>query len=99
MTSAIDAASSAPAERCSIVCSQTGPQLLLFRSVGMPSELPPASYSMAIEDVPAMLQRQAEAAITELAKTVPPELYAGIHVAIGNPWRPSNVRPRRTMSI
>jgi universal stress protein F len=65
---------------------KTGAQLLLFRSVGMPAELPPASYSIAIEEVPAMLQRQAEAAITELAKTVPPELYAGIHVAIGNPW-------------
>jgi nucleotide-binding universal stress UspA family protein len=66
---------------------RTGAQLLLFRSVGLPSELPPAALSMAIDEVPALLQRKAEAALTELAKGVPPELYAGARVDIGNPWQ------------
>jgi universal stress protein F len=65
---------------------KTGAQLLLFRSVGMPAELPPIAHSIAVEEVPALLQRQAEVALSELAKSVPAELYAGMHVAIGNPW-------------
>ena len=52
----------------------------------MPSELPPAAFSMAVEEVPELLRRQAEVALSELAKRVPKELYAGMHVAIGNPW-------------
>lgn len=65
---------------------RTGARMTLFRSVGMPSELPAAAYSMAVDDVPALLQRQAEAALAVLAKTVPAELYAGSRVSVGNPW-------------
>jgi universal stress protein F len=61
-------------------------QVLLFRSIGIPADLPAAAYSMSIDEVPRLLQRQAEAALTELAKGVPPELYAGLRVSIGVPW-------------
>jgi universal stress protein F len=63
-----------------------GARLLLFRSVGVPVEIPQAAYSMKVEDVPAMLQQEAEAALAELAKSVPPELYAGSRVSVGVPW-------------
>lgn len=63
-----------------------GAQLLLFRSIGIPSDLPAAAYSIAVDEVPLLLQRQAEAALAELAKGVPPELYAGLRVSIGVPW-------------
>jgi universal stress protein F len=63
-----------------------GAKLLLFRSVGVPSELPPAAFSMKVDDVPALLERQAHDALTELAKDVPPEVYAGVRVSVGNPW-------------
>jgi universal stress protein F len=69
-----------------MLARRCGAKLLLFRSVGIPSDLPPAAYSMAVEDVPGLLQRQAEAALGQLAKTVPPELYAGLRVSIGVPW-------------
>jgi nucleotide-binding universal stress UspA family protein len=63
-----------------------GAQVLLFRSIGVPADLPPAAYSISMDEVPALLQRQAEAALAELAKRVPPELYAGLRVSIGVPW-------------
>jgi universal stress protein F len=65
---------------------KSGAQLVLFRSVGLPSELPPGAFSMAVDEVPKLLQREAEAALAALAKTVPPELYAGMRVTVGNPW-------------
>ena len=68
------------------LAGKTGAQLKLFRSVGLPSELPSAAYAMAVDDVPKLLQRQAEDALTELAKRVPPALYAGSRVDVGNPW-------------
>jgi nucleotide-binding universal stress UspA family protein len=68
------------------LASKTGAKLLLFRSVGMPSELPPAAFAMAVDDVPRMLQGQAEEALAQLAKRVPPALFAGCRVDVGNPW-------------
>jgi nucleotide-binding universal stress UspA family protein len=65
---------------------RTGARLLLFRSVGVPSDIPPAAYSMAVEDVPGMLRRQAEESLAQLAQTVPAELYAGLRVSVGIPW-------------
>lgn len=68
------------------LAGKTGAKLVLFRSVGMPSELPPAAYAMAVDDVPKLLQRQAEEQLAELAKRVPPACYAGHRVDVGNPW-------------
>jgi nucleotide-binding universal stress UspA family protein len=63
-----------------------GAKLVLFRSVGVPTELPPAAFSMNVDEVPALLERQAQNALAELAKGVPAEVYAGVRVSIGNPW-------------
>ena len=65
---------------------RTGARLLLFRSVGVPSDIPAAAYSMAVEDVPSLLQRQAKEALEQLAANVPAELYAGVRVNVGIPW-------------
>jgi nucleotide-binding universal stress UspA family protein len=63
-----------------------GAKLVLFRSVGVPAELPAAAYSMNVDDVPALLERQAQSALAELAKDVPADVYAGVRVSIGIPW-------------
>ena len=68
------------------VARRSGARLLLFRSVGLPVELPSAAYSMAMEDVPKLLQHAAEKELDELARSVPPELYAGLRVSVGVPW-------------
>jgi len=63
-----------------------GAQVLLFRSIGVPTDLPPTAYSIPVDEVPRLLQRQAEDALAELAKGVPPELCAGLRVSLGVPW-------------
>lgn len=65
---------------------KTGAKVLLFRSVGMPAELPPAAYSMTVSDVPKLLQDAADTELKALAKSVAPELLAGTRVDIGTPW-------------
>jgi nucleotide-binding universal stress UspA family protein len=69
------------------VAGKSGASLVLFRSVGVPAELPREAYAMAMEDVPRLLQRQAEAALDALAKTVPTEVRTSTRVLIGNPWQ------------
>jgi universal stress protein F len=61
--------------------------LVLFRSVGVPAELPPDAYSIAVDDVPKLLERQAEAALDALAKTVPAEIPTTKRILIGTPWQ------------
>jgi universal stress protein F len=69
------------------LAGNSGAKLVLFRSVGIPVELPNDAYSMAIDDVPALLEKRAKAALDALASTAPPGLVAGTRVVIGNPWQ------------
>src|SRR5437868_15484232 len=65
----------------------SGAKLLLFRSFGIPAELPVEAYSMAVDDVPMLLQKHARSSMEALEKTVPPELRDGIKVELGVPWQ------------
>jgi universal stress protein F len=65
----------------------SGARLLLFRSFGIPAELPLEAYSMAVEDVPMLLEKHARTALEALEKDVPPELRAGTRVELGIPWQ------------
>jgi universal stress protein F len=65
----------------------SGARLLLFRSVGIPRELPDDAYSMALEEIPHLLERRATTALQELEKEVPAEVRGGIRVLIGTPWQ------------
>jgi nucleotide-binding universal stress UspA family protein len=66
---------------------KTGAKVMLFRSVGLPAELPVEAYSVAVEEVPALLQARAEAALSILGQSVPPENFAGTRVIVGSPWQ------------
>jgi len=65
----------------------SGAQLLLFRSFGIPAELPAEAYSMALDAVPKLLEQHARAALEALEKTVPAELRGGVRVELGVPWQ------------
>lgn len=66
---------------------KTGAKLVLFRSVGVPEEVPPEAYAVAPEEVPKLLERKAAAHLAELEETVPAELRGGIRTLVGTPWQ------------
>jgi len=66
---------------------KSGARLVLFRSVGIPVELPMEAYSMNVEDVPRLLEQKALAALQTLLDSVPAELRGGTRVLVGNPWQ------------
>jgi nucleotide-binding universal stress UspA family protein len=66
---------------------KSGARLILFRSVGIPIELPADAYSMAIEEVPKLLERHATSALQLLEAKIPETLRGGVRVMIGTPWR------------
>jgi universal stress protein F len=69
------------------VARSSGAQLTLFRSVGIPRELPKEAYSMDPEEIPGLLERQATLALEALLGTVPPEHRGSTRVIIGTPWQ------------
>jgi nucleotide-binding universal stress UspA family protein len=66
---------------------KAGARLVLFRSVGIPVELPMEAYSMNVEDVPRLLEQRALAALQTLLESVPAELRAGTRVLVGTAWQ------------
>jgi nucleotide-binding universal stress UspA family protein len=66
---------------------KTSAKLVLFRSVGIPIELPSDVYVMSSQDLPALLERRARIDLEKLASDVPPERRAGIRVIVGTPWQ------------
>lgn len=69
------------------IARSSGARLLLFRSFGIPAELPVEAYSMAVDDVPKLLEKHARAALSALEQGVPAELRAGTRVELGIPWQ------------
>jgi len=66
---------------------RVGAQLVLFRAVGIPVELPRETIGL---DPNAIAQVLIDAARTDLdaqAKTTPPGIVAGVRVELGTPWR------------
>jgi nucleotide-binding universal stress UspA family protein len=66
---------------------RTGAKLVLFRAIGMPTELPTEALSMPPADVPALLERRAAAAVRALAEKIPADLLAAQRVHVGTPWQ------------
>lgn len=66
---------------------KTGARLLLFRSVGVPSELPAEAFSVAPEEIPAMLESRAKRDLERLEADVPSEIRGGTRVLVGTPWQ------------
>jgi nucleotide-binding universal stress UspA family protein len=64
----------------------TGAKLVLFRSIGLPADVPRevvVQSSLRLEDV---LRDTANAELANLAKTVRPQLVEGIETRIGTAW-------------
>jgi nucleotide-binding universal stress UspA family protein len=66
---------------------RTRAKLVLFRSVTLPTELPPEAYLMPPAEVTRILERRAQVAVEEAARDVPGELVGGLQIAIGTPWQ------------
>ena len=69
------------------VARSRGAKLTLFRSVGIPRELPKEAYSMDPEEIPRLLEQQATVELEKLFATVPSEHRGSIQVIIGTPWQ------------
>jgi universal stress protein F len=65
---------------------RAGGKLLLFRSVGIPHDVPEAAFSMTPAKVAELLQADAKKYLDKLAAAVPQNLLLGTMVHIGTPW-------------
>lgn len=65
---------------------RTGGKMLLFRSVGIPHDVPPEAYSMTPAAVGELLEGEAKKYLDKLAAGLPANLVLGTMVHIGAPW-------------
>lgn len=64
-----------------------GGQLVLFRSVGIPVELPPVALGLDPNTIANVLTDAARDDLETQAKATPPGIVAGVRVELGTPWR------------
>jgi universal stress protein F len=65
---------------------RAGGKLLLFRSVGIPHDVPQEAYSMTPTAVGELLESEAKKYLDKLATALPANLVLGTIVHIGAPW-------------
>jgi universal stress protein F len=65
---------------------RTGAELVLFRAVGLPTELPPDAYRLPPAEVTHLLEKQASDALARLRAEIPSDVASRNRVAIGTPW-------------
>lgn len=66
---------------------RAGGKLILFRAVGIPTEVPHEAYSMTPDALADLLQREAKKYLDTLAATVPESLLLETVVGLGTPWQ------------
>ncbi len=66
-----------------------GAELILFRAVGLPAEMPPETYLHPELELLDLLQSKASAALEACAATIPEPLRSRVRLkqSIANPWR------------
>jgi universal stress protein F len=64
-------------------------ELILFRAVSMPPEIPPEAWQNPALTVKEFLERQAHRALEERERTLPPAIRSrvGIEVVVATPWQ------------
>jgi universal stress protein F len=86
---ALDASARAPAvlAKAIALASAQGERLVLFRSVGLPAEIPQDLWRSTDEPLLDVLDRRARAYLEECEAKVPSAVRGGTEVAIGTPWQ------------
>jgi len=66
---------------------KAGAKVVLFRSVGIPKDLPAEAYAVSPEEIPALLERLATRDLEKLEGSVPAEIRGAVRVVVGTPWQ------------
>ena len=64
-----------------------GTRLMLFRSVGVPADVPQDLWRMSDEPLLDILEERAEEYLEDCDASVPPEVRGGTKVVVGAPWQ------------
>lgn len=64
-----------------------GAQLVLFRAVGIPVEMPVSVMGLDPNAIAKVLTDAARSDLEQQAKSAPPGVVAGVRVELGTPWR------------
>jgi len=68
------------------IAQSHGAKMLLFRSVGLPPDVPQDFWKMTDEPLLEILQRRAKDYLEGQAQLLPPEVRGGCEGAVGVPW-------------
>lgn len=68
------------------LAKKIGAKLVLFRAVGLPTELPPELWKHPEDSLLGMLNDAAHQYLSALEEGLDPALRGGIEVAVGTPW-------------
>jgi nucleotide-binding universal stress UspA family protein len=66
---------------------RTGAQLVLFRAVGVPTEIPAQAYALPPGSLEDLMQGEARKALEEFARGFDAAVVAGVRIGVGSPWR------------
>jgi nucleotide-binding universal stress UspA family protein len=66
---------------------RTGGKLILFRSVGVPHEIPVEAYTMTPASLAELLEREARKYLEKVAAALPAGVVAETVVSVGTPWQ------------
>src|SRR5258708_15995159 len=69
------------------LAQSTGAKLVLFRAIGLPSDLPIEAYAMSPDGVVLVLQQRATAELADLAKRIPAGVEFEVRQEIGAAWQ------------
>ena len=86
---ALDGSARAPAvlAKAIAVASAQGERLVLFRSVGLPADVPQDFWKSTDEPLLDLLDHRARAYLAECEAKVPAAVRGGTQVVIGAPWQ------------
>ena len=69
------------------LAQRTDAQLVLFRAVGIPLDVPLEAYAVTPDALAILLEKQAKTYLEKLATTIPAAQLGGIRVGVGTPWQ------------
>lgn len=69
------------------LAARTGAVVVLFRAVGVPTEIPAQAYALPPGGLEELMLEEARRSLAEFARSVPEKLLGGTRVDIGSPFR------------